>query len=124
MTELIPSDLREFILEHIESITQLEALVLLRGNPEGVWSVPKATARLYTTEEEVAAALVRLCESGLLSCEDEIFKYAPKNETLHRQAERLVALYATHLIPVTNLIHSKLRRIQEFAGAFKFRKDR
>jgi hypothetical protein len=37
---------------------------------------------------------------------------------------RLADVYARHLIPVTNLIHSKPRRIREFADAFKLRKDR
>jgi len=38
--------------------------------------------------------------------------------------ERTAEAYAKHLVPVTNLIHSKPKpRIQEFADAFRFRKD-
>jgi hypothetical protein len=38
--------------------------------------------------------------------------------------DRLADAYARHLIPVTNLIHGKPRRLREFSDAFKIRKDR
>jgi hypothetical protein len=38
--------------------------------------------------------------------------------------DRLAESYAKQLIPITNLIHGKPRRIRQFADAFKFRKDR
>ena len=38
--------------------------------------------------------------------------------------DRLADSYAKQLIPITNMIHSKPRRIRQFADAFKFRKDR
>lgn len=34
MDELIPVDLRDFILRHIDSVSQLEALLLLRAKPD------------------------------------------------------------------------------------------
>ena len=38
--------------------------------------------------------------------------------------DRLADLYATHLVEVTHLIHSSLdRKAQQFADAFKWRKD-
>jgi hypothetical protein len=38
--------------------------------------------------------------------------------------DRLADLYATHLVEVTLLIHSSLdRKAQQFADAFKWRKD-
>jgi hypothetical protein len=36
--EPIPDDVREFILGHIDSIAQLEALLLLRRNPSTTWN--------------------------------------------------------------------------------------
>ena len=52
--DLMPEDLRDFILGYINSIVQLEAL-------------PPAK-RLYTSEREVADVLARLCADGLLIC--------------------------------------------------------
>ena len=33
----IPADLRDFILRYIDSVAHLEALLLLRANPETAW---------------------------------------------------------------------------------------
>jgi len=124
VSEIIPDDLRDFVLRHFDSIAQLEALLLLRANPREEWDVARTTARLYTTPREVTAALTRLCEDGFLACANGIYRYQCRDPELQQQVDRLAATYAKHLIPVTNLIHSKLRRIKQFADAFKFRKDR
>lgn len=119
----IPPELQRFILRHFESITELEALLLLRANPRPDWTLPNITARLYTREADVAAALGRLSSDGFLICEDGVYRYECADADRKARVDQLAEFYATHLIPVTNLIHSKLRRIQEFAGAFRFRKD-
>ena len=121
--ELIPQDLRDFILRHIDSVVQLEALLLLRGNPDQVWDVAKTAKRIYADEQEVAEALARLCADGLLHCSDAIYRYEGISAENQVMIDRLAASYGRHLIPVTNLIHSKPRRIRAFADAFKFRKD-
>ena len=122
--KIIPPDLQSFILRHFESIAQLEALLLLRANPVDKWTLPKITARLYIAEADVAVALARLCGDGFLTCRDGIYCYDGGDDEQRARIDQLARVYASHLIPVTNLIHSKLRRIQEFAGAFRFRKDR
>ena len=79
--------------------------------------------RLYTSETEVAEALDRLCAAGLLAHDNDIYRFegvSPENTAL---IQELLALYARHLIPVTNVIHDKPRRIRSFADAFRFRRD-
>ena len=122
--EIIPDDLRDFILRHIDSITQLEALLLLRAHPDTDWDAKQTAGRLYAGEQEVADALARLCADGLLTCNAELYRYGCASADGGAMVERLAQAYAHHLIPVTNMIHAKPRRIREFADAFKFRKDR
>jgi hypothetical protein len=120
----IPADLREFILRFIDSVAHLEALLLLRASPESPWDAPVVAQRLYTTEKQAAELLAQLCEDGLLVCENNLYRYGrPSTETV-AMIDRLAESYAKHLIPVTNLIHGKPRRIRQFADAFKFRKGR
>lgn len=119
----IADDLRIFILKHIDSITQLEALLLLRANPNEVWDVARAEARLYASRSEVRRVLERLCTDGLLSRDGACYRYQPANSEVAETVDRLAALYASHLIPVTNLIHDKLRNVRAFSEAFKLRKD-
>ena len=121
---LIPDDLRDFILRHIDSVAQLEALLLLRSAPDEGWDAPRAAKRLYVTAQSAEEVLSRLCDDGLLSQNADLYRYHGQPEELRRMVDRLAATYTRHLIPVTNLIHGKPRRIREFADAFRFKRDR
>jgi len=120
--DVIPDDVRDFILRHIDSVAQLEALLLLRANGSQDWDVARTAARLYTGEEEIRKVLAQLCADGLLSCRENIYHYECPPD-VRATVDRLAEVYRRHLIPVTNIIHTKPRRIREFADAFKFRKD-
>jgi hypothetical protein len=120
-----PSNIRQFILRSIDSVAQLEALLLLRANPQQKWNIPSVAKRLYITEQETAPLLANLCEQGLvvLNKPDE-YTYQPASADLTQMVDSLAEIYAKHLVPVTNLIHSKPRtRMQEFADAFRIRKE-
>lgn len=119
----IPAETRDFIQRHIDSVAQLEALLLLRSDPSATWDVATIAKRLYAPKKEISDVLERLCADGLLSCKDEVYRYACASEVQER-VDRLASIYSRHLIPVTNMIHAKPRRIREFSDAFKFRKDR
>lgn len=120
----IPADLRDFILRYIDSIAHLEALLLLRAHPETAWEAPAVAARLYTSAEQAGEVLAQLCDEGLLVCENGPSRYGGQPPEHIAMIDRLADSYAKQLIPITNLIHGKPRRIRQFADAFKFRKDR
>ncbi len=122
--DYVPGNLRVFILKHIDSITQLEALLLLRANPDVDWDVTTAQARLYAPESEVRRVLERLSADGLLCREGTCYRYKPSITGFAETVDQLAALYSSHLIPITNLIHDKLRNVRAFSEAFKFRKER
>jgi hypothetical protein len=122
--DFITDDLRGFILKYIDSIAQLEALLLLRRHSDELWTADIAAKRLYISAGEAASILQRLCADGLLSCDEGRFRFAGQPEEQRQMVERLASAYTRHLIQVTNLVHSKPRRLREFSDAFKFRKDR
>jgi hypothetical protein len=119
----IPQSIRKFIARHIDSVGQLEALLLLRAVPGEAWEVARVAGRLYVGEQEATEMLERLCHSGLLVRTDRAYRYCCKTEDLRRMVDELASLYARQLIPITNMIHAKSRRIRQFADAFRFRKD-
>jgi hypothetical protein len=119
----IPADLRDFILRFIDSVAHLEALLLLRANRQTSWDAPAVAARLYTTGEQAGEVLVQLCNEGLLTSENGLYRYGTQSAEHLAMVDRLADSYAKQLIPITNLIHGKPRRIRQFADAFKFRKD-
>jgi hypothetical protein len=54
----------------------------------------------------------------------DAYCYRPREDAVRERIDRLAVLYATHLVEVTHLIHSSLdRKAQQFADAFKWRKD-
>ena len=124
---LIPDDIAQFIAAKIDSVAHLEALLLLRNNPEKQWSVRDLAARLYIDEEQTARLLTDICKQSLIivvPSEPPLYQYQPSSIQLRRMVDKVAEIYSKHLVPVTNLIHSRPRtRVQEFADAFKFRKN-
>lgn len=123
----IPNEVRQFILESIDSIAQLEALLLLRGSPNEEWGAQKVARRLYISEQEATSLLARLSAERLIVFSNDkppLCRYQPDSDNLARIVDRLAETYSKHLVPVTNLVHSKPRtRVREFADAFNLRKD-
>ena len=122
--EPIPEELRDFILKYIDSVAHLEALLLLRANPNETWDVANTAKRLYIGDQQTGEVLARLCVDGLVTREGDVYRYAGQPSDLLTMVDRLAEAYSRNLIPITNMIHAKPRRIREFADAFKFRKDR
>jgi hypothetical protein len=119
----IPAELRDFIIENIDSVGQLEALLLLRGAPEQAWDVAQLARRLYVNETEAAAIFAHLVAQGFVAAADGSHRYATANrQTL--VIGQLAEAYARQLIPITHLIHAKPRGIRAFADAFKIKRDK
>jgi hypothetical protein len=125
--DLIPSDIARFILKHIDSIAQLEALLLLRSEPQRAWSLEALAKRLYISEKQTEEIVSELCNDSFLIVKAQKprrYQYQPNSVELGNLIDRLAETYAKHLVRVTGLIHSKPKnRVQKFADAFRLRKD-
>jgi hypothetical protein len=124
----IPEDLRRFVLTSIPSVPFLEALLLLRADGAQPWQTDALARRLYIRERVAHALLEDLCTAGMAAqCEPPAtacYIYHPSTDALRDKIDQLADLYAKHLVEMTNLIHSSLdRKAQQFADAFKWRKD-
>ena len=122
--EPIPDELREFILGTIDSVAQLEALLLLRSDPNTTWNAGSLAKRLYISEGEATDLLRRLNDDGFLIDSEGSYRFGPQRSEQQEMVDRLADAYSRQLIPITNMIHGKPRRIREFSDAFKFRRDR
>ena len=125
--QAIPEDIRRFVLTSIPSVPHLEALLLLRGTP-APWSSAAVAERLYLGEKLATGLLDDLCSSGMARCEGAdasgSYWYQPASDLLAGTIDSLADFYARHLVEITHLIHSKHdRKAQQFADAFKWRKD-
>ena len=121
-TQYVPDDIRDFILKHIVSVAQIEALLLIWASPEERWGLRQVAARIYASDAETAKALGGLCAGGVLVCTDGIFSLNRSTENAE-MIRKLQEVYARHLIPVTDIIHGKSRSPASSAGAFRLPKD-
>jgi hypothetical protein len=125
--DFIPGDVEEFIRKRIDSVAQLEALLLTRSDPEAEWSVGMLAKRLYTSEVQAIESVEALYSDGLLirrAGPPVLYQYQPGSIELRELVDHVAEAYTKHLVPITNLIHSKPKtRVQEFADAFRWRKE-
>jgi hypothetical protein len=122
--DLIPDELRDFILKHFDSIAQLEALLLLRTDAHVYWSPDQLAKRLYIDATQASAILAQHCSHGFFVCTDAGYRFQCDNDAKQRIVDLLAGIYSRHIVPVTNIVHSKPPRIQEFADAFRLKKDK
>ena len=128
MTEqFIPDDIVRFVLDKIDSVAQLEAVLLLRRDPNTVWTPGALAARLYISEGQTSELLSALSAQGLIAPNGDDppnYRYQPRTPEFAEMLDRLAELYAKQLVAITHLIHSKQKpRVQAFADAFRLRKD-
>ena len=124
--DLIPEEIKQFLIENIDSIAELEGLLIVRSNPEVLWSAHSLAQRLYVAQEQIENVLVRLHSLAFLAAKGDnptTYFYKPRSMGLAHIVDQIAEVHSKYLISVTNLIHAKSEtRIQEFADAFKLRK--
>ena len=124
LVAVIPDHVRRFVVEMIDSVPALEAVLLLRTHRDRPWRVEEAGARLYVSETVAAHVLGSLADCGLLTVEGSAYRYAPIRPELDVIVQDLASTYATNLIAVTRLIHGKpADSVRHFADAFRLRKQ-
>lgn len=100
--------------------------MLLRMSAPMRWNAESLARRLYVTQQAAAAILADLSKAGMLRADqaDGSCFYPAAPDELSALIDQLASLYATNLVDVTLLIHSKLdRKAQQFANAFNLRKE-
>lgn len=123
----LPADLRRFILTSIPSVPYLEAMLLLRAQPLQRWDALALARRLYLPEAAAADLLHALATAGIATQAPggaPGYQFQPAAPELAAILERLADCYAADLVTVTDVIHSRVdKRAQQFADAFRWRKD-
>ena len=120
----LPASLRVFLHTCIDSIGQVELLLLLRG------SLRWRTVAEIATELGISTAVARrdvetLAARGLLEVrvgDETAYKYAPKSDDLARYCDELAQFYITSRQAVLSFVATESRlSIKRFADAFKLR---
>ena len=104
MEEPISPRLRAFLKAHIDSVAQLEALLLLRGALKPLPLAVVAGA-LYASESAAAGELARLAARGLVASAQGTWFYTPPSADVAAVVEELASTYARAVVAVTRIVH-------------------
>jgi hypothetical protein len=127
----LPIEIQTFVVDHLDSIEQVEVLLLLRERRERAWTPSELSRELRSAPESVAKRLRGLLDKKLVTLYSEkgpggelLYSYQPPSEKADHLVGELAEQYRTRRFSVINLILSKpADAIRTFADAFKIKKD-
>jgi hypothetical protein len=122
----LPLNVRQFIAHQIESVAQLEILLLLRRDPQRLWNADELARQLYISEQMCRVMLEDLVRRRYLV--RDVATKSVRFESADMEADALLGvlddLYRERRVAIISEIHSNpISKVQTFADAFRLRKD-
>jgi predicted ArsR family transcriptional regulator len=113
-----------FVLEHIETVPHMEALLLVWENRPRQWSEGDLAARLFVPADTVRRIMRNLADHGLITAKqapDPVYGYRSQSAEGDQLMEAVAATYRRELVRVSTMIHAKTSSaVRAFARAFEF----
>jgi hypothetical protein len=111
------------LTDRVASVTQLDALLLVHSDPQRLWTAADVAADLRIGVPWAEDQLAHLARGTLVVRDHSGYRSSADPQTSGAVAE-LAAAYRTHPVAVVAAIYAKPdRRLQNFADAFRLRKD-
>lgn len=127
-TEDIPDIVLRFIERNIDSVPQLETLLLLWEDPSRRWTQEEIAKRIYVSIDAAGSILSSLYNRRLATTESReppLFRYDPDWEDSRSVMPEVADAYRRRLVQIATLIHTQgSASVREFARAFEIKKDR
>ncbi len=122
----LPERVHRFLYHNIDSVEQLEVLLLLRRVPDRGWSAEEVARELYSHPSSVLHRMSSLAGRGLLrELEPACYQYAPRSSDLHETVNAVAEAYRERRVAVITLIASKpIENVRAFSDAFRFRRKK
>lgn len=118
---------KDFIHQHINSVEQLEVLLLMLSRSDKEWSATEVSRELYIQPASAATRLADLQRSRLLQESPNIpqsFRYAPSEASMDKAAREVASAYSVRRVGIINLILERpLDNVRVFSDAFRIRRD-
>lgn len=126
MTDDFPPELKQFIAQHVESLAQLETLLLLHRDPRQEWTHAELARDLYISAD-MCAGIVADLERRRLAVRAESgegFRFHAEDAGVHRLVDQLAEYYRERRVAVITELYSKpTKKVQTFADAFRLRRE-
>jgi DNA-binding IclR family transcriptional regulator len=122
----IPAEILTFLEQRIDSVPQLETLLMMSELGDRAWTVEDVASRTYISVASARSVLEALHRRGLIAPDDPVhgYRFGPHDSADVARVARVAEYYRANLVAVATLIHEKASAsVQEFARAFEFKKD-
>jgi hypothetical protein len=121
----IDAHVRSFVHDQIESVVQVEVLLLLHAEPGRAFAGADVVEALRVEPAWAEAQLSHLCGRGILAeAGPGSFRFAPRTAEVAGAVAGLARAYADRRVTVIGLIYAKPSEpLRSFADAFRIRKD-
>ena len=121
------AEVRQFLLDQIDSVPHLEALLLLWNSRPKLWQADEMAGRLYVDREVALRLLQDLARQQLIDSDTsspERYCYRDDPADRSRLIRMVDETYRREVVRVSTLIHSKPSSpVRDFARAFRFTKE-
>ena len=115
--------MRAFVAQHIDSVEQLEVLLLVRDQPARWWTAEEVATELRIAPGSAAQRMEDLRAVGLLAGSASSSRYEPRTPALADEVSTLAQMYQSHRVAIISVIFSRpSERIRSFADAFRIRR--
>jgi hypothetical protein len=123
MRRPIPDDVRRFVLTSVPSVPFLEAMLLMRAHPSACWDAAELSRRIYVPASLGEELVSLFANSGFVTAGAQPGTWCWNSDhAMDPIVATLADVYSENVVGVTELIHSRQRRAQQFADAFRLRK--
>ncbi len=121
------AEVSQFLLERIDSVPHLEALLLLWNSRPKLWQADELARRLYVDGEVALRLLQDLARQQLIDSDTgspERYCYRDDPADRSRLIRMVDETYRREVVRVSTLIHSKPSSpLRDFARAFRFTRE-
>jgi hypothetical protein len=122
----IPPNVVRFVMDYIDTVPQLETLLMMNRSRDRDWTVAEVAAHNYITLHRADETLAALRRRSLVSNAESThhFRFSPATQEIADLVDELARCYQVSLSRIATLIHSKpSASVTEFARAFDLKKD-
>lgn len=116
-------ELKRFVASHVDTVEQLEVLLLLQRHAAEVWTPQRVSTELRTSLMSATMRLERLCATGLCEELEGGVRLRPAEPSVERAIRLVTAAYRDRRVSLIALIYSRPPAgVQAFADAFRLKK--
>lgn len=129
MPESFPSreQIDRFLVAEIDSVPQLEALLLLWNRRPKKWYLSEIARFLYISQDLAEEVIRHLLQHRLVAKVEnspDCYELRIDSAEAEQMLAAVDAMYRRELVRVSTMIHAKASRaVRDFASAFRFKKE-